>query len=508
MTTRSRPRRSLPAVGAALLSGALLLAGCASPATPAASDDTVRYAVAGSGAAATLDPHGMLPAESDTVRMALTYDVLTLPGPDGTTAPRLATSWTPDETLTRWTIELRDDAVFSDGRPVRAADALFSLRRLEEKAAENFGRMSMFDLAASSAVDETTLELVTTAPYAEVGTALQGATFVVPEGSTDFTGAPVPGSGPFVPGGSDAQTTVFTRNDDWWGPIPPSRVIEVRAVNDPQARAQAALSGQVDLASAVPVTAAAAGEQAGLQVVPKPGATTYPVVMRTDTAPFDDPRVREAVRLAADREQLLATVFLGYGQLADDLVTPLDAARPNDLPARTRDLDRARALLAEAGHADGIDLTLATTTAYPGMDTSATLLAQQLAEIGIRVQVSVEPPDTYFSAVYGSAPFYVSFLGGIPFLDVVRVALTPGSPTNETAWDDPAWSAALATALTEPDEAARRDALGAVQADLAQRGGYLVWGAGDRIDLAAEGLTGLPEGVGFAGAFVDQVGRG
>lgn len=135
---------------------------------------------------------------------------------------------------------------------MHAAEALFSLRRMGEKSAENFGRMSMFDLAASRVVDDTTMELVTVEPYAAVGLALEGFTFVVPEGSTDFTGDPVPGSGPFVPTGSDAQTTVFERNDDWWGPTPPTRTIEVRAIGDPQARAQALLSGEVDLAGAVP----------------------------------------------------------------------------------------------------------------------------------------------------------------------------------------------------------------------------------------------------------------
>ena len=161
------PLRRLAAVtvaASALLTGCA--AGTAAPAAPAVASDTLRYAAPGSGGAATDDPHGLLAGESDIVRMALTYDVLTVPDGDGDGAPqpRLATAWTPDDTLTRWTVTLRDDAVFSDGRPVRAADALFSLRRMADKAAENFGRMAMFDLAASGAPDDTTLELVTTAP--------------------------------------------------------------------------------------------------------------------------------------------------------------------------------------------------------------------------------------------------------------------------------------------------------------------------------------------------------
>lgn len=513
---------------AAVITAVALLAGCAAtgpttagptttgPATgPAttgsqqADTGTVRYAAPGSPSNAVTDPHGLLPGESDVVRMALTYDVLTLPGGDGVTKPRLATAWRPDATLTKWRITIRDDATFSGGRPVKAADVLFSLRRMGEKAAENFGRMAMFDLGASKVIDDTTVELVTKKPYAEVGKALEGATFVVPEGSDDFSER-VPGSGPFRPTGKGgAQAVVFERNDDWWGPEPPAKVIEVRAVPDPQARAQALLSGQVDLAGGVPATLVKQHEgDSATRVVRRPGATLYPLVMRTDTKPFDDRRVREAVRLALDRRQLLDTVFLGYGELGNDLITPKDPSSPANLPQRTRDLTRAKALMAEAGLADGVDLTLHSTTAYPGMDSAATLIAQQLAEIGIRAKVRLEPPDTYFSAVYAQKPFYVSYLGGIPFLDVVRVALTPGSPTNETAWQDAAWSADLDKALAEPDDAERRSLLGDLQTRLRDHGGYAVWALSDRLDLARAGLSGVPEGIGFASAFIDQVSLG
>lgn len=508
-------RRPLSLLAAALAAAALV--GCSAtsdgPTKAATSSgnaatgevaDTVRYAAPGSPSSATADPHGLLPAESDVVRMALLYDALTVPGPDGETKPRLATSWTPDKTLTRWTVKLRDDAVFSDGRPVRARDALFSLRRMQDKAAENFGRMRMFDLAASTTPDDTTLELVTRAPYAEVGTALQGATFVVPEGSTKFTGATVPGSGSYRLVSTDAQAMQFERSDTWWGPKPPTRRIEVRAIPDAQARADALLSNQVDLAGSVPATAAQNLDSNVAQLIRRPGAVTYPLTMRTDTAPFDDVRVRRAVQLALDRRQLLDTVFLGFGEVGNDLITPRDLSSP-DVPQRERDVDEARALMAEAGLAKGVDVTLYSTTAYPGMDTAATLIAQQLEPIGIRAKVVLNPPDTFFVEVYGSKPFYLSFLGGIPFLDVVRTSLTPGSPTNETAFDEPTWTADLQAALATPGGDDRRTRLGGLQERLRDEGGYAVWASSDRLDLAAPGLTGVSKGIGFAAAYIDQL---
>lgn len=505
---RKRPHRHRPRLRAAaglLTAVALVATACATGDDSSGSTaDVLRYVAPGSSAAATNDPHGMLPAESDVVRMALTYDPLTVPGKDGKAEPRLATSWKPDKTMKVWTITLRKDAVFSNGRPVTAADALFSLRRMGEKSAENSGRMERFDLNASEATSDTTLVLHTKKPFAEVGQALEGSTFVVPAGSTDFT-ALVPGSGPYRPAPSSGQVEAFERNDKWWGSRPPTKTIEMRAVADPQARADAVTSGQADLAAAVSAsTVVALGDDSDVHVVRHPGATLYPLVMRTDTPPFNDNRVREAVRNALDREQLLKVAFLGQGKVGNDLISPQDPAAPN-IPQRTRNLDKARALMAEAGLAKGVDVTLTSTTLYPGMDSAAELIGKQLADIGIRVKVTMAPPDTYFQDVYAQNPFYVGYLGGIPFLDITQAVLSPNSPTNETAWNDRAWNDELATAVADPDSAERTARLGKLQTTLRDKGGYAVWGAADRLDLAAPGVSGVPESIGFGSAFIDQV---
>lgn len=468
--------------------------------------DTVRYAAAGSPETAAYDPHGFLPSESDLIRMALTYDPLTVFNAEGEVEPRLAESWDPDDSLTTWTITMRSDAEFTSGEPVTATDALYSLRRMDEKKDENFGRMSVFDFEASEVVDDRTLELRTHQPYAEVSAALAGWTFVVPEGSTDFTtpGA-VPGSGPYTMTSSDSTVSVHERNDGWWGPEPPTRTIEVRAVADPQARANAVLSGQADWAAAVPPASARQAEgNEGVNVVRIPGSVTYPLVMRTDTAPFDDPLVREAIRIGLDRDQLLDSVFLGYGSAGDDLLTPRDVSAPGNLAVPTRDVEEASSLIQDAG-ADEIELQLFTSDVYPGMDTAATLIAQQLNEIGMKVEVQQHPANTYFIEVYGTNPFYLSYLGGLPFTDAVRVALAPGSPTNETAWSDEQWHEDLVEALAIADKSARHQALGDLQEDLAQRGGYVVWAMADRIDLTAPGVSGTPRGIGVATGFIDQV---
>ncbi|MER7506163.1 ABC transporter substrate-binding protein [Nonomuraea pusilla] len=489
---------------ALLIALAVLVAGCSAPPPPTSgSTGTLRYVAAGSPATAGDDPHGGLANESDALRFSLLYDVLTVPGDDGTAEPRLAVSWEPDRTLTRWTFRLRPEATFTDGRPVRAADVLYSLRRIERKAAENYGRLASFDAQASTAPDDHTVVLVSRTPNALAPEALASVTFVVPEGSEDF-GEPVPGSGPYRLAGGDAQTAVLRRNPTWWGPRPSLDRVEIRALADPQARAAAVTSGQADVAGSVsPAAAKAAGT--GVRVVRRTPVTEYPFVMRLDREPFDDARVREAFKLAADRQALVDTVFLGYGKVANDLPTPYDASYPRDLAQRPRDVARAKELLAAAGHADGLEVTLRTTTSYPGMDAAAALYARQLADIGVTATVRNEPSDTYWTDVWGKADFYTGYFGGIPFTDVARVALLSTSPTNETAWKRPAWDEAFAAALAVRDDADRNGRLGTLQKELWKDGGYVVWGLGEGLDLTSPAVHGLPTGPGFQRFLLDGV---
>jgi peptide/nickel transport system substrate-binding protein len=497
-------RRFLPAGALAVLLAATACGG-GEEEQAAAEGLTLRYAAVGAPAATTHDPHGRVGNESDYLRFAMLYDVLTVTDEDGAVQPRLALSWEPaGEDLDLWTIALRDDAVFSDGEPVTAHDVLFSLNRIQGKGAENNGRLSVFDLESSSVVDEHTLELATHQPYAEVGIALASLTFVVPEGSDDIT-EPVVGSGPFQLEEHDDTTAVLTRNDDWWGGAADFETLQISAMPDPAARAEAVASGQADVAGSVsPASAQQYESDDAVQVSTRPAGVNYPLVMDLDTEPFDDPGVREAVKLALDREQLVETVFLGYGETGADILNSQEPFAPDAAPVE-RDLDRARELLEDAGHADGVELTLHATNSYPGMEETATLAAEQLAEAGIEVRIEVGAPDTYWAEVWNVEPFYLNSLGGNGFVDYARMALLSDGPTNETGWDVPEWDSDFAEALATEDEGDRHAMLADLQQRVADDGGYVVWGTGDGIDLAGSGVSGLPTGPGFNRLFIERV---
>lgn len=486
------------AVGAVLL---LALGGCASGAATGQGGDpgtpvdggTLRYgAVAAGGGAAVADPHGSLFNESDWVRLGALYDVLTVPGANGTVQPRLARSWTSEENATRWRFELRQDAVFTDGKPVRAADVLHSLRRIAAKAAQNGGRLGTVDIAKSAADGDHAVVLRTTQPDADLPRTLAGVTFVVPDGVESFE-RPV-GSGPFILSTVDGQTAALVRNDRWWGQRPHVDRLEIRGFADPQALAAAVTSGEVDVAANVSPAAAKTAERTGNLVVSKrPGATTYPMLMRLDKAPFDRPEVRRAVKLAVDRQALVDGVLLGYGTTGGDVPG-------SDVPPPARDVAEARRVLSSVG-----GVVLHTTTAYPGMVSAATLLATQLGEAGLKVEVRQHPPETYWTQVYTVEPLAMGYYADVPFPVWVRQTALSTAAFNETGWKKPEFDAEFAAAMAVVDQAQRDARLKKLRERMAADGGWLVWGFGDGLDVSAPAVHGLPTGTGFARIFLDGV---
>ena len=217
-----------------------------------------------------------------------------------------------------------------------------------------------------------------------------------------------------------------------------------------------------------------------------------PMTMRLDTPPFDDDRVRQAFRLAADRPQLVETAYLGYGDIGNDLLGKGWPSYNSELPQREYDPERAKSLLREAGY-DELNVTLGTSKNSPVMEESATVYKQQAAAAGINVDLKVIPPDQYFGPrTYLSTnyPFYQSAWLN-PFEDWAPVSLLESSPWNETAWSDPSWEQDFVKAQAIVDPAERNAAYWELQVPLYERGGYIVWGFSDLVDGVSPQLQGV-----------------
>ncbi len=502
-------RRRLLELGAGMGAG-LVLASCAGggsgtgvessaapgPAGPPRPGGTLRVGALGKVAAIIQDPHGSQSNESDYLIIALAYDPLTVPGDPRTVTPRLASSWEASPDLRRHRFALAEGARFHDGSPVTSADVVWSLQRLRATPA-GASRLPGIDPAGIAADGPNAVVLTSNYPNADLPLLVRLTTFVLKQDTADVAGAP--GTGPFRLESYRQGNARLVRNDTWYGGAPLLDAVDVRIFESPQAMVNALFTGEIDVASNVgPVAARTAQGRDGIQIVRRPNDSALPIVMRVADGPFADARVREAFRLAVDRDAMVAQALSGFGRIANDVMGTGDPAYATDLPQRRRDPARAVALLDEAGFDRSARYQLITADEAPGQGESAILFANQLRDIGVGIDVVRQDLGTFYDETWLKAPLYTTYWGtndSVTFF--ASKTMISGAGQNETGQQDPAFDTAYQQAVSTADEQQRTSALRRLQEIEHQRSGYLLWGMADGVDLASEKVGDPPKLAGF-----------
>ncbi|WP_329331824.1 ABC transporter substrate-binding protein [Streptomyces sp. NBC_00663] len=478
--------------------GALALAGCGTddsdPKSGGApkSGGRLRAAFAGGGASETLDPH-LANLFADAARAKALYDKLADYGPDLSAQPRLAEKWETNKTLDRWQVTLRQ-ATFHDGRPVTAADVLYSYRRIADpdQAFRAKASLEPIDLDASRATGQRSIEFVLKRPTAEFPNVLAAfGAYIVPEKATDFDKNPI-GSGPFrfvsfAPG----RSAVFRRYDDYWEGAPHLDEVEFVVANEESARVNALLGGQVEYAHELNPTTARAHEGSGqIEIVRLRNSAMQAFCMKTDRPPFDDARVRQAFFLIADRKELVDGALSGAGAVGNDLFGKGYEYYDDSLPQREQDLDKARALLKRAG-AENLKVTLDTSAVAAGFTEAASIFRDQAAKAGVTVDVKMGSKDSYWADILNNGTLCCYRSGALPIEAHISQRLLTGSTTNATKWRHKDFDALYAQAQSTRDETARAAVYDRMQRRLYSEGGFLIWGFADWILGTARTVRGV-----------------
>jgi len=472
----------------------------AAPATSAASvpadvktGGRLRVGHVGGGKGESFNP-GRGSSFIDASRAYNVYDPLTRVNPDFSQAPGLALEWTPNADSTVWEVKLRPDVVFHDGKPFTADDVIFTLRAMGDEAHVGHAAVTNIKLDALKKVDALTLEIPLSGPDARLSDSfVQQSTVIIQDGATDFA-KPV-GTGPFKFQEFEVGVrSLCVKNPDYWEPGKPYvDEWEDISIDDNAARLNALLAGEIDLMSQLDFVQARAKKDTGeIQVLDAPSPAFQVILMRVDRPPFDDPLVRQAFRLIADRQALIDGALGGFGTPANDLFgqgLPYHAA---DLPVREQDLEQAKALLAQAGK-EGLEVTLQTSDIVPGFTAAATLFAEQAKGAGVTVNVKKEPANSYFdtSLLYTKIDFGQSYWTTGSLAAWYSQALDSKAVWNETHWKDPEFDALIrqATGATNVDEAT--DLWHQVQQIQYDQGGYIGWANQNIVDAAAPYLQGM-----------------
>ncbi|MFJ9374731.1 ABC transporter substrate-binding protein [Streptomyces sp. NPDC101455] len=248
----------------------------------------------------------------------------------------LATSWTSDSTASVWTFRLREGVTWHDGTDFTSADVLYSLTWMAKPGNGLALNVADVDLDKVSAQGPYTVVVPLKSPNLLFPYSLATAS-IVRRGAEDFT-RPV-GTGPFSFVSLDpGQQAVRTRNPAYWDPGKPYLdELVFLSVKDDFARLNALLSGQTDVMAQVPFTQAKSQLVGDVRLIRSPGVTAQAFYMATDKHPFDDVRVRRALRLVVDRRQLVEVALFGFGTVGNDLYGKGLEYYDGSLPQRTRE---------------------------------------------------------------------------------------------------------------------------------------------------------------------------
>ncbi len=452
---------------------AAILALAGTQAASAAPSGTFRQAHEyGFGANSSLDPIAKGRVFQITEKI---MNRLVRPDLDGKPSPDLALSWSANADATQWVFKLRQGVKFHDGTEFDAEDVVYTLGRVQDPELDSPARSTIKMVEKIEAVDAHTVRMSLVAPYADLALQLMDYRLrIVPSGSGDSIGRTGIGTGPFKVEKFDAAgVTVLTANMAYWEGPPGVARMEIIGIPDGQARLQALLSGQLDMERGITQQQRVlleGSDRYKLQDIPT--GNWRGIVFRTDVAPFDDPRVRKAVRIAADRKALLDLVLGGGGVASCDTpVGPKDQYRLNlDCPP---DIAGAKRLLAEAGHTDGIAFDIHVSSLEPSWVTIAEAYQQQVAPAGIKANIVLVPTDGYWKDVWRKKPVVMTRWNQRPADQILHEAYLGGAPWNESYLNDPEFDGLLAAARRELDFEKRRSLFHDAQRYLFEKGGTM-----------------------------------
>ncbi|GGM81522.1 ABC transporter substrate-binding protein [Dactylosporangium sucinum] len=462
----------------------LLLAACSSgadttPSTTAPTakpspGGTLRVGISALNSADSLDPARATTVGGYAIARQL-FDTLTEYGTAGTVVPRLAESVMAGTTADIWTVKLRQ-ATWHDGKPVTADDVIYSIKRILNPADP---------LPPASSLPFVDAEKVTKVDDRTVQFALKYPTMVFPDALTSPTMAIVPtgfdpkspiGSGPFkLDAFTAGQKVTFTKNASYFKPVYADK-LEFISFADGTAQVNALIGNQIEVASSmdsslVPVVQAAGS---GYKVFEYPTSGTLTWQMNVQQKPFDNPKVRQALRLAVDRAQIVEQVYGGHAVVGNDIFSPFDAGYDKSLPQRERNLAEAKKLLTEAGFPNGVEVQLTAAPIQPTANRQNDVLVQQAKEAGFTIHFNKVDAATYYGDGYGTYPLSLSFWGQLSIFDQAAFTIVNNAPYNATKWQNDAYNTLYEKAVRTVDEAARIDLVHQMQKIEYDEGPYVV----------------------------------
>ena len=447
---------------AAVLLCTLVITGC-NPAAESRQDSGGPFIVA-----RTADIDGRDPAIAtafQTVQtLDLVYNTLVETNDAGELEPSLATDWQVSADGKTVILSLREGVRFHNGATFTAADAKATLDRVLDPETGSVVASNLANVEAVRTDGDHTLRIDLARPDAALLNVLSSTgTAMLDEKdiAAGSVGREVNGTGPFRWGSwQQGQKVTLRANRDYWGEVPQLDTVEMRVIPDESSILSGMRAGSFDMGIVTDPSVVNQVDTDEMQLISQPTLSYHVLQLNAQRGPLTELPVRQAIACAIDREQVVQTAYFGQGEVTGPITSPgYDFAATEGLPCDPPDLDAARNLLAEAGHADGVSLQ---TIVMVGEYATATNIAQsvqaQLKKAGVNLELQQQQTNVYvdnwLNADYDAA---VALNGGAtdPFLMYGRYFTESASLAKPAGLSDPGLNQLLQQANATTDQARR-----------------------------------------------------
>jgi len=370
-----------------------------------------------------------------------------------TLKPVLATSWTPNSKADVWTFKIRSGVKFHNGQALTADDVVYTYQlhtnpKGEANALSAFGGVLL--PAGVKKVDDFTVEFHLSAPNGNFPYLTSSDNYnmiILPKGydpakwQSTFLG-----TGPFKLGSYTPKSgATFTRNESYWGKkaLPSSTVFTFYDTQNPMILG---LTGStIDVVGQFAVAGAQELLTGSYNIIKLKSSAHRQLSMRNDKAPFTDPRVRQAIALTLDRPAIVKALFQGFADVGNDSpFAPVYPSTNTSVAQRTKDIAKAKSLLAAAGHGSGFSTQLVTEN-FVEIPQYAQIVAQSAKEIGVNIGLKVESSSQYYGkATFGNSDWLDATMSLVDYghRGVPNVFLTSPLETYNAKTGTGTWNAA------------------------------------------------------------------
>lgn len=315
-----------------------------------------------------------------------------------------------DETII---IKLRQGVKFHNGEEFKASDVLFTFKRIFDEKLPSLHNISKLVIDKCEAIDDYTLKLVTDGPAPTQLKMFEGpATAIMSEKAFidfngDFLNGAACGTGPYKFVSYDpGDKVVLVANENYWMEGQPKiNNLVMRIISDSSSRAIEAETGGADIVYNINAKdVKRIRENKNLNLISELGTNTSHLIMNLESAPLDNELVRQAIWYGIDTRSAVKVAYDDYGKLAEDWVSPGIKGDNPEIVKKfpTRDVEKAKQLLAEAGYADGLSLSIMVPSSIQDRCDMAETFQAQLAEIGVDLKVETMEVSAWISNILDS----------------------------------------------------------------------------------------------------------